>query len=95
MPTPTTASGTGASLPLLGLKQTPAAAVPRQVIPKNASPARTIVPAALGLRECTQERQTIGAATAHAAWGGLMQDEGLTLDEDLTPRGGPDAGGRA
>ena len=60
-----------AQVPLLGLKQTPAAAA-RQVIPKNASPPRTTVPAALGLRECTQERQTIGAATARAASGGLM-----------------------
>ena len=89
VPTPTAASGTSASsLPLLGLKQTPAAAAP-QVLPKDSHPARA---GALGLPKCAQERQTSGAATPDAEGGpdaGLRPDAGGGPDAGV----GPDAGG--
>ena len=95
VPTPTAASGTSASsLPLLGLKQTPAAAAP-QVLPKDSHPARA---GALGLPKCAQERQTSGAATPDAGGGpdaGVGPDAGGMSDAALGPDDGgrPDAGG--
>ena len=72
--TPTAASGTSASsLPLLGLKQTPAAAAPPQVIPKDAHPARTIVLLLWGCLSVLRSVRQVGLPP-------LMLEEGLMLD---------------
>ena len=76
VPTPTAASGTSASsLPLLGLKQTPAAAAP-QVLPKDAHPARAIFLLLWGCLSVLRIVRQVGLPP-------LMLREGLMLDEDL------------
>ena len=86
MPTPTAASGTSASsLPLLGLKQTPAATVVLQVIPKDAPPARAIVLLLWGCLSVLRSVQQVGLPR-------LMLGKGLMLGEDLMLEEGPDAG---
>ena len=73
VPTPTAASGTSASsLPLLGLKQTPAAAAP-QVLPKDAHPARAIVLLLWGRLSVLRSIRQVGLPR-------LMLGEGLMLD---------------
>ena len=79
VPTPTAASGTSASsLPLLGLKQTPAAAAP-QVIPKDAHPARTIVLLLWGCLSVLRSVRQVGLPRLMVGEG-LMHEEGLMLD---------------
>ena len=86
MPTPTAASGTSASsLPLLGLKQTPAAIVVPQVIPKDAPPARAIVLLLWGCLRVLRSVRQVGLPR-------LMLGKGLMLGEDLRLEEGPDAG---
>ena len=80
VPTPTAASSRSASsLPLLALKQTPAAAAP-QVIPKDAPPARAIV---LLLWGCLSVLRQVGLPQLILEVGGLILGKGLRVGEGL------------
>ena len=93
MPTPTAASGTSASsLPLLGLKQTPAATVVPQVIPKDAPPARAIVLLLWGCLSVLRSTRQVRAATPHTGGGGPDTGEGSEVGGGSEGGGGPDAG---
>ena len=82
--TPTAASGTSASsLPLLGLKQTPAAAAP-QVLPKDAHPARAIVLLLWGCLSVFRTVRQVGLPHLILEVGGLILGKGLRLEEGLT-----------
>ena len=76
MPTPSAASGTRAySLPLLGLKQTPAAGDP-QVIAKDAHPARAVVLLLWGCLSVLRSVRQVGLPR-------LMLGQDLMLEEGL------------
>ena len=84
VPTPTAASSTSASsLPLLALKQTPAAAAP-QVIPKDAPPARAIVLLLWGCLSVFRSVRQVGLPHLILEVGGLILGKGLRLEEGLT-----------
>ena len=72
--------GTSASpLPLLGLKQTPAATAAPQVIAKDAPPARAIVLLLWGCLSVLRSVRQVGLPRLMLGEG-LMLEEGLMLD---------------